>query len=166
MTDAPLLSPPVDPRLQAVEQVMRRHDFRADALIETLHAAQEAYGYLTSNTMRHIADALHIPPAKVYGVCTFYNHFNLKPKGEHTLVVCTGTACHVKGNDRLLQWIGQYLHLTPGSTSPDNQLSLVSVRWVGACALAPVFITDETIMGKKPFDEAVACITEWLDDNA
>lgn len=165
MTDTNLPAQPSDPRIHAIDQVMRRHDFRADALIETLHVAQETYGYLTRDIMSHIANTLHIPPAKVYGVCTFYNHFSLKPKGEHTLVVCTGTACHIKGNDQVLQWLAQHQHLFPGTTSPDNHLSLVSVRCVGACALAPVLITDETIVGKKTFDEAVAFITEWLDDN-
>jgi bidirectional [NiFe] hydrogenase diaphorase subunit len=153
-----------DKRWHAVDQAMQRHDFRPDALIEALHAAQDTLGYLDADTLAHIADKLKTPPAKVLGVATFYNHFSLKPKGDHTLVVCTGTACHVKGNDRLLGWMRDAYGLAPGETTADNRLSLVEVRCVGACALAPVFLPDGTLIGKRDFEEATSMIREWLGD--
>jgi len=158
-------APPADDtRWQLIDRVMQRLDRRPDALIETLHAAQDAFGYLDSTTLAHIASRLRLPPAKVFGVVTFYNHFRLKPKGEHTLAVCTGTACHLKGNDKMLAWMRDRYHLAPGDTSPDNRLSLVEVRCVGACALAPVFLPDGALVGKKSFGEATAIIEEWLGD--
>jgi bidirectional [NiFe] hydrogenase diaphorase subunit len=157
---------PEDKRWKMIELTMQRHDYRPDALIETLHAAQEAFGYLDTTALRSIATRLNIPPSKVYGVTTFYNHFNTKPKGDHTLVVCTGTACHVKGNDRIIVWMQEHYGLTPGQTSPDNKLSLVEVRCVGACALAPVVITDGAITSKTDFTDTTALIKEWLGDAA
>ncbi|MGD9947561.1 MAG: NAD(P)H-dependent oxidoreductase subunit E [Desulfobulbus sp.] len=155
---------PNDKRWKSIDMAMQRHDFRQDALIETLHAAQDAFGYLDTDTLKYIATRLRVPPSKVYGVTTFYNHFNTKPKGEHTLVVCTGTACHVKGNDRILAWMQEHYQLKPGETTADNRLSLVEVRCVGACALAPVIIPDGSITAKKSFEESTAIIREWLDD--
>lgn len=153
-----------DKRRQSVDQIMQRHDYRPDALIETLHAAQDAYGYLDTDTLQYIATRLNVPPSKVFGVTTFYNHFTTKPKGDHTLVVCTGTACHVKGNDRILAWMQERYHLVPGETTTDNRLSLVEVRCVGACALAPIVISDGVITGKKGYEETTAIITKWLND--
>ncbi|MDR2550444.1 MAG: NAD(P)H-dependent oxidoreductase subunit E [Desulfobulbus sp.] len=157
-------SPPEDTRWQLVDRTMQRLDHRPEALIETLHAAQDAFGYLDSATLARIASRLRLPPAKVLGVATFYNHFRLKPKGEHTLSVCTGTACHIKGNDRILAWMRERYCLAPGDTTQDNRLSLVEVRCVGACALAPVILTDGAITGKKSFAETTTIIREWLDD--
>jgi bidirectional [NiFe] hydrogenase diaphorase subunit len=82
------------------------------------------------------------------------------------LVVCTGTACHVKGNDRILAWMQTRYHLAPGETTSDNKLSLVEVRCLGACALAPVVIPDGAFTSKTSFEETTAIITEWLDDAA
>jgi len=158
--------PSADPRWKSLDRAMQRHDYRPDALIETLHAAQEVFGYLDTDTLRYIANRLQVPPSKVYGVTTFYNHFNTKPRGEHTLVVCTGTACHVKGNDRILAWMQEHFGLIPGETTPDNRLSLVEVRCLGACALAPVIVPDGTITGKTSFAETTAIITEWLGNAA
>lgn len=153
-----------DARLQSIEKIMQRHSFRPECLIETLHAAQEAFGYLDTDTLGHIAARLRVPPSRVYGVTTFYNHFHTRPAGDHTLVVCTGTACHVKGNDRILAWVKDRWGLSPGETTADNRLSLLEVRCVGACALAPVIITDGAITGKGSFETTTRQIGEWLSD--
>jgi bidirectional [NiFe] hydrogenase diaphorase subunit len=153
-----------DRRWKSIDQAMQRHDYRPDGLIETLHAAQETFGYLDSDTLNYISVKLKTPPSKVFGVVTFYNHFTLKPQGEHSLVVCTGTACHVKGNDRFVAWMRERYNLMPGETTPDNLLSLVEVRCVGACALAPIIITDGAITGKKRFEEATMIVEEWLSN--
>jgi len=157
-------SHPDDTRWQLVDRAMQRLDHQPEALIETLHAAQDAFGYLDSATLAHIASRLRLPPAKVFGVATFYNHFRLKPKGDHTLSVCTGTACHIKGIDEILTFMQERYHLAPGETSQDNRLSLVEIRCVGACALAPVFLTDDAIIGKKSIAESTTIIQEWLGD--
>ena len=157
---------PTDKRWKTIDLVMQRHNHRPDALIETLHAAQDAFGFLDAETLAYIATHLQVPPAKVYGVTTFYNHFNSSPRGEHTLEVCTGTACHVKGNNRILSWVQDRYNVEPGQTTEDNRLSLVAVRCVGACALAPVIITDGTLIGSKSSTETTAFIEEWLNDDA
>ena len=160
------IPPTDDTRWQLVDRVMQRLDYHPSALIETLHVAQDAFGFLEKTTLGYIADRLRLPPAKVYAVVTFYNHFTLKPKGEHTLAVCTGTACHLKCNQRVLNWIQERYHVVPGETTTDNSLSLVEVRCVGACALAPVFLTDNTLFGKKRFEEATTIIREWLGNES
>lgn len=155
-----------DKRWKTVDMVMQRHNHQPEALIETLHAAQEAFGFLEPDTLAYIAAQLQVPPAKVYGVTTFYNHFNCSPKGEHTLEVCTGTACHVKGTGHIITWARQQYGLEPGQTTTDNRLSMVEVRCVGACAMAPVIITDGTLIGAKTVDELTDIIEEWLHDDA
>ncbi len=152
-----------DARWHRIDQAMQRLDYKPAALIETLHVAQESFGFLDADTLTYIAAKLHLPPAKVFGVVTFYNHFQLQPPGKHTLAVCTGTACHLKGNDQLLPWLREQYNLVPGQTTTDQQLSLVEVRCVGACALAPVFLTDQVLVGKQQFTEATRLIREWLD---
>ncbi|WP_448873862.1 NAD(P)H-dependent oxidoreductase subunit E [Desulfobulbus propionicus] len=163
MPSLPSRSGPVDTRRAALDQVMHRHDYRPDALIETLHVAQQLYGFLDREILAYIAEQLDIAPAQIFGVATFYNQFRLHPKGEHTLTVCTGTACHVKGNNHLLAWLRDRYHLSPGETTPDNQLSLFEVRCIGACALAPVFLADNQLIGKKSLDEAKTFLQEWID---
>ncbi|MBM9535563.1 NAD(P)H-dependent oxidoreductase subunit E [Desulfobulbus alkaliphilus] len=155
-----------DKRWKTINLVMQRHDHRPEALIETLHAAQEAFGFLDPETLAYIATQLDVPPAKVYGVTTFYNHFNCSPRGEHFLEICTGTACHVKGTDRIAAWAQEKYGLEPGQTTADNRLSMVEVRCVGACALAPVIITDGTLIGAKTIAETTDLIEEWLHDDA
>ena len=157
---------PDDSRWKLVDRTMRRLDYHPSALIETLHAAQDAYGFLDKSTLSRIAASLQLPPAKVLGVVSFYNHFTQEPQGAHTLAVCTGTACHLKGQGRILHWMQQRYQLVPGETTPDNQLSLVEVRCVGACALAPVILTDDILIGKKSFEEATTVIKEWLVDES
>lgn len=158
------LAPAADQRRNQIDRVMQRHAWQPDGLIEILHAAQESYGFLETGTLAYIAAKLAIAPARVYGVATFYNHFRLKPRGRHTLSVCTGTACHVKGNDRLLAWLNEHFGLKPGETTADSELSLVEVRCVGACALAPVFLTDQTLVGKATFAGATEAIRTWLNN--
>jgi bidirectional [NiFe] hydrogenase diaphorase subunit len=155
-----------DKRWKTVDLVMQRYNHRPEALIETLHAAQEAFGFLDPETLAYIASQLQVPPAKVYGVTTFYNHFNCSPRGEHILEVCTGTACHVKGTDRIVAWVREHYDLEPGQTTADNRLSMVEVRCVGACAMAPVIITDGTLIGAKTDGELTDIIQEWLHDDA
>src|SRR5271166_7104348 len=94
--------PSSDKRWKIVDAKMRRYGYQGHALIEILHAVQQSFGYLDEEALAFLARALHVPPSKVYGVATFYNFFNLKPQGAHTCVVCLGTACYVKGADKVL----------------------------------------------------------------
>lgn len=127
---------------------MRRHGYQGHALIESLHTAQESFGFLDDFTLRHVARSLHLPFSKVHGVATFYNYFTLKPPGEHACVVCLGTACYIKGAHKLLSAVQARFGIKPGQTTPDKKFSLLSARCFGSCAMAPVVVLDGDVIGK------------------
>src|ERR1700730_16886431 len=103
--------PSGDKRFKILDTTLKRCQFQQDALIEVLHKAQELFGYLEMDVLLYVARGLKLPPSRVYGVATFYHLFTLKPPGEHACVVCMGTACFVKGADKLLATVEQLTHL-------------------------------------------------------
>jgi len=161
--------PSDDKRWRIVDTTMRRHGYAPEALIETLHSAQETFGYLTEDALRWIAESLRVPRSKVFGVATFYNSFHMKPAGEHTCVVCTGTACYINGAGELLKAIEETAHVKDGETTSDNRLSVLTARCLGACGLAPVVVIDEVVAGKiKPeaLKERIRKLTEPVAETA
>ena len=154
--------PSGDKRFKLLEVAMKRHQYRQDALIEVLHAAQELFGYLELDLLHFVAHHLKLPPSRVYGVATFYHFFTLKPKGEHTCVVCTGTACYVKGADGLLAAVRQEAHVGPGETTADGKLSLLTARCLGACGLAPAVVLDGAVVGHETPDALLGQVKGWL----
>jgi bidirectional [NiFe] hydrogenase diaphorase subunit len=149
-------APSDDKRWRIVETRMRRLGQRPDALIEVLHAAQEAFGYLDTDTLAYVAESLRVPLSKVYGVATFYSYFTLKPQGEHACVVCTGTACYINGAGGIVTAIGRRLGVRPGETTADGKLSLLTARCLGSCSLAPAMILDGGVQGKLTAEAVVA----------
>lgn len=148
-------SPPSDDkRWRIVTGTMRRYGFTPDALIETLHTVQESFGYLDEDALLFVAENLHVPPSRVYGVATFYNFFNMKPQGEHACIVCMGTACYIKGAPAIMERLRDQFDLLPGQTTADNKVSLGIARCLGACGLAPAATIDEEVIGK--LDAAMA----------
>lgn len=145
----------IDPRWRSLDLVMKRHQHSPDALIEVLHQAQAAFGYLEDDVLFHIARGLKLPLSRVYGVATFYHLFTLKPSGAHTCVVCLGTACHVKGSSKLVAALEAELGVHMGETTPDGQVSLMAARCLGACGIAPAIVLDGTVSGKQTPDDAV-----------
>jgi bidirectional [NiFe] hydrogenase diaphorase subunit len=147
------LAPSDDKRWRVIETRMRRLGNRPDALIEALHSTQEAFGFIDDDALRFISDSLVVPPAKVFGVATFYHHFTLKPHGEHTCVVCTGTACYINGATEILTAIRAGLGVKPRETTADGKLSILTARCLGACTLAPAVIVDGEMEGRvNPID--------------
>ena len=142
------VAPTDDKRWRVVESRMRRLGNRPEALIEALHAAQEAFGFIDDDALRFIGESLSIPPSKVFGVVTFYHHFTLKPLGEHACVVCTGTACYINGAREILSVIMAELGVKPHETTADGRLSLLTARCLGACSLAPVAVVDGAVEGR------------------
>jgi bidirectional [NiFe] hydrogenase diaphorase subunit len=136
-----------DNREKFLERAMSRHHYSGDALIEVLHTAQELYGFLTPALLKTIAWKLRLPPSRVLGVATFYHFFSLEPKGEHSYIVCLGTACYVKGALGLLETLERRC-AKAGSTSKDGKVSVSSARCIGACGLAPAIIRDGAIVGR------------------
>lgn len=137
-----------DPRIKLISAKIKKENYKADALIEILHTAQNAYGYLPMNVLKFITASLHLPPSRVYSTVSFYHFFSLKSKGEHTCLVCTGTACYVKGAQELLNEIESRFALKPGQVSADNKLGIQVARCIGACGLAPVVVLDDEVCGK------------------
>jgi len=154
--------PSEDKRWRLVTVTMRRHGYKPHALIETLHTVQEAFGYLDETALRYVAQSLKVPLSRVYGVATFYNHFTLKPKGEHTCVVCLGTACYIKGGSAISDQLQQAFAIKPGETTPDNKLSLMVAHCVGMCWLAPVALFDQDVLSELTPDTVAAKVKERL----
>ncbi len=141
--------PSDDKRWKLVNATMRRNGYAGHALIETLHSVQDAFGFLDETAMRFVAGSLDLSLSKVFGVATFYHLFMLKPKGRHACVVCTGTACYIKGAGGLVDAIQERFAVGPGETTEDNRLSVLIARCVGACGLAPAVVLDGAIQGKQ-----------------
>lgn len=139
---------PKDNREKMLERAMSRYNYSGDALIEVLHTAQELYGYLTPELLSTIARKLKLPPSRVLGVTTFYHFFSLTPKGEHSFIVCTGTACYVKGAQALLDKLTHRCRCKPGATSADGKISVAAARCIGSCSLAPAVIYDGKILAR------------------
>lgn len=158
--------PSDDPRWKMVAATMRRHGSAPRALIETLHTVQDLFGYLHADALRYVAASLRVPTSKIYGVATFYHHFRLKPRGEHTCVVCTGTACHIKGAGALIDAVSQRFGVLAGSTTADGRLSLMTARCVGACGIAPVAVFDDDVAGKLDGDSTLSRLEEVLGHGA
>jgi bidirectional [NiFe] hydrogenase diaphorase subunit len=154
----------VDKRIKVLDITIKRNHYRQDALIEILHKAQEAFGYLEPDVLEYIARGLKLPLSRVYGVATFYHLFSLKPSGVHNCVVCMGTACYVKGSDRVLTALEKELGIHVGETTSDNQISLMSARCLGACGIAPAIVFDGTVIGKQDPETAVEKVKAWQEE--
>jgi bidirectional [NiFe] hydrogenase diaphorase subunit len=141
-------APSDDKRWRIVETRMRRLGNQPDALVEALHSAQEAFGYLDDDALGYVGRTLTVPPSTVYGVATFYHYFTLKPKGEHPAVVCTGTACYINGASQILAAVRERFDVVPKQTTADGRLSLLTARCLGACSLAPAAIVDGEVEGR------------------
>lgn len=150
------IDPPTsDKRWRMVDNTMRKHGYRPDALIESLHTMQECFGFLEEPGLKYIARSLRLPLSKVFGVATFYHFFTLKPKGKHTCVVCMGTACYIKGAQHILDGIEREYHVKPGETTRDGELSVLTARCIGSCGLAAAAVFDGAIAGKISADDAL-----------
>ncbi len=159
------IAPPSDDqRWRIVNATMRRYGFAPHALIETLHSAQKAFGYLDEATLRYVAQSLMLPLSKVYGVATFYNLFMLKPQGEHSCVVCLGTACYIKGGSAISERLQENYQIKPGETTEDDKLSLSVAHCVGMCWLAPVALFDKEVLSELTADKATELVKEHLSN--
>jgi bidirectional [NiFe] hydrogenase diaphorase subunit len=158
--------PSGDKRFKILDVAMKRHQHQADALIEVLHKAQELFGFLDAGALLYVARGLRLPPSRVYGVATFYHLFTLKPQGEHTCVVCTGTACFVKGADGLLAAVQRRARVGAGETTADRKLSVLTARCIGACGIAPAVVYDGVTAGQQAPEDVARQLKGWLGDGS
>lgn len=130
-------------------------------LINVLHKTQEHFGYLPAEVQEVIADKMNISTARVYGVVTFYSFFTMTPKGKHPISICMGTACYVRGAEKVLDEFRKELAIQVGQTTGDGKFSLSSLRCVGACGLAPVVLVGEKTYGRVAPDDVKAILKEY-----
>ena len=135
---------------------------RRGRLIQILHRAQHIFGYLPREVQQHVAAKLAIPESAVSGVVSFYNYFTTKPKGKYVIDVCLGTACYVKGSEKVLQELERVLGVQADTDpTPDGLFSVNALRCVGACGLAPVMVVNGKVYGKVTPAKAVEIINEY-----
>ena len=137
------------------------HGTREGSLINVLHRAQEIFGYLPDEILEYVAKKLNVPRSSVYGVVTFYHFFSRVPKGRHTISVCLGTACYVRGGNNVYDKIVKTLGIKAGETTQDGRFSLDLVRCVGACGLAPVVVIDKDTYGRSTPDKVVTLLNKY-----
>jgi len=134
--------------LLKMEPILEKFRGQDGALIPVLQEAQSIYGYLPEEVLARISRELKIPLSRIYGVVTFYAQFYLTPRGRHTVRVCRGTACHVRGGKNVLKAVQQFLGIEESETTADFKFTFETVACLGACALSPVLLVDKTYYGK------------------
>ena len=148
-------------KFRKVCSILDRHGYRPAGLIPILQAIQTEYQYLPEEVLTFVATSLDVPPARVFGVATFYAHFALEPKGKHVIRVCDGTACHVKQSLPILSALHEKLGTSEKQkTSSDALFTVETVACLGACGLAPVLVIDEQVYGGMTPERAAALVDE------
>jgi NADH-quinone oxidoreductase subunit E len=150
--------------LTLMDQVFDKYAGQRGVLIPILQAAQSAYSYLPAEVLQLIADRLGTSLGRVYGVATFYAQFYLERRGKHILKLCDGTACHVKGTSILLTAVEDEFGISPGETSDDGELTVEIVYCLGSCALAPVAVVDEQVVGRVRKDILLQRVKRRIED--
>ncbi len=133
---------------QTVEGIIGKHQGKKTALISILHDIQDRYDYLPEGALKKVAQRLQMDLPNLYGVATFYKSFSLTPKGKHSITLCCGTACHVRGGPKLLREVTNLLNIEPGQTTKDRMFSLQAVNCLGVCAIGPVMLVDGKYYGE------------------
>jgi len=135
------------------KEIVKKHGKDKSALIAVLQDIQESFNYLPKDALKTAGKALGVPFSRVYEVATFYTAFSLKPRGEHIVKICMGTACHVRGAAAIQDKMERTLCIKPGETTPDNKFSLETINCVGACALGPVVVIDTEYHGQMTMNK-------------
>ena len=154
--------PSGDPRFGLIDRTLKRFQYQQDALIEVLHTAQEAFGFLSDDLLIYVAHQLKLPPSWVYGVATFYHFFTLKPQGQHNCIVCMGTACYVKRAAEIVAALQKEYSIEAGETTSDGAFSLATARCLGSCGLAPVMVLDGDVMPRETPETALDKVYQRL----
>src|SRR4030067_3129476 len=131
-----------------VGKIIDKHQCKRTALISILHDIQDRYHHLPKEALKKVASRLQMDPNDIYGVATFYKSFSLIPQGKHSITLCLGTACHVRGGQNILRELTKCLGIGPGQTTKDKQFSLNAVNCLGVCAIGPVMLVDGKFYGE------------------
>ncbi|MGI5998596.1 MAG: NADH-quinone oxidoreductase subunit NuoE [Lutispora sp.] len=148
-------------KMKKLDEIIESHKGQQGSLMPVLHETQELFGYLPEEAQKKISKELNIPMAEIYGVATFYSRFTLKPRGEHTIGVCLGTACYVKNAQLVFERLQKELNVKPGGTTEDNKFTLEATRCLGCCGLAPVMMIGEDVYGKLVPDDIPEILNKY-----
>ena len=158
--------PSGDERYKAIDRTMKLFAYEPDALLEVLNSAQETMGYLSEDLLIYISQQLGVPLSQVYGVATFYHMFTFEPLGENNCIICTGTACHVKGSAAIVSALAAEFGIGDGETTADGLFSLRSARCLGSCGLAPVVVLNGQVSGKETPEAVMKRVKEIVSLSA
>ncbi|GHU70061.1 NADH dehydrogenase subunit E [Clostridia bacterium] len=148
-------------KFSQLAESIARHRGERGALMPVLQEAQSIFGYVPQDVQVEIAKGLNVPLTEVYGVSTFYSQFALEPRGEHIIGLCLGTACYVRGAQKILDRLSQELSVSVGHTTDDGRFTLNATRCLGACGLAPVMMIDEEVYGSLKSDEIPGILAKY-----
>jgi len=156
--DHPDITPPM---WEQIDSIIQDHQRISGAIIAVLRKCQNVVGYLPKELLDYIARGLNLPSSDVYGVASFYSLFSMQPKGRHTIKLCLGTACYVKGIKEVVSRIENQYSLKEGGTSEDRRFSLEAVRCLGACGLAPVMVVNQDTHGAVSSDKVIDILEQY-----
>jgi NADH-quinone oxidoreductase E subunit len=148
-------------KYEKLQEAIIRHKGERGAVMPVLQEAMTIFGYVPQDVQEIIADGLGVTLSEVYGVATFYSQFSLEPKGEYVIGVCLGTACYVKGSQKIIDRLQQELKVDVGRTTKDGKFTLNATRCLGACGLAPVMMINEEVYGRLTPDEVPAILDKY-----
>ena len=148
-------------KINFIKDVCKSFGNQPGEVINVLHKVQGEYGYLPAEVQELVAKELGIPVSRVYGIVSFYSFFTMTPKGEHPISVCLGTACYVRGAEKVLDELKRQLGIGVGEVTPDGKFSLTCLRCVGACGLAPVIEVGEKVYGRMTPDRVKDVLAEY-----
>ncbi|HKL76277.1 MAG TPA: NADH-quinone oxidoreductase subunit NuoE [Halanaerobiales bacterium] len=135
-------------KLEELDPIIEKHKEKKGNLIPVLNDIQKKIGYLPLEVQKHVSKKLEIPMSEIYGVISFYSIFNTEPKGEHTIGICMGTACYVKGAEDIMEKLENELEIEVGETSDDDKFTMTVTRCLGTCSMAPVIMIDDKVYGE------------------
>jgi NADH-quinone oxidoreductase subunit E/NADP-reducing hydrogenase subunit HndA len=149
-------------KIEKIKAICKSFNNEKGEVINVLHKVQGAFGYLPAEVQEIIAQELNLSLAHVYGIVTFYSFFSMTPKGEHPISICTGTACYVRGAEKVLDEFKRQLNIKVGETTPDGKFSINCLRCVGVCGLAPIIYVGEKAYGKLAPENVKNILAEYM----
>lgn len=158
--------PHMNVEMSKVDTIIEKHGFEHRGLIPSLLDIQKVFHYLPPDALQRVSERMQIPMIQVYQVASFYKAFSLEPRGEHMLTVCVGTACHVRGGDRLIDQVGRLLEINPGETTKDKLFTLEAVNCLGCCALGPVMVIDGKYYGNLAASKVKRVLDKYMKQEA
>ena len=148
-------------KINFVKDICKQFNNEGGEVINVLHKVQGEFGYLSAEVQELVAKELNIPVSRVYGIVSFYSFFTMTPKGRYPISVCLGTACYVRGAEKVIDELKRQLAVQVGGTTPDGKFSLNCLRCVGACGLAPVMMIGDQVYGRVTADKVAGILAEY-----